>query len=78
MEGRSAMYTEDERQAAEEMEQVYPVKCDCGWFGDRMDCKRGECPNCGDRVTKDTYNHDIKRIKMLGGLTDIFKGRNDS
>lgn len=31
---------------------VYPVVCDCGWFGMREDCRRGMCPNCGDRVTR--------------------------
>lgn len=30
----------------------YPVTCDCGYRGWRFDCQRGECPNCGDRVTK--------------------------
>jgi hypothetical protein len=32
---------------------VYPVSCDCGWFGMREDCRRGACPSCGDRVRRD-------------------------
>jgi hypothetical protein len=31
----------------------YPVTCDCGFFGMRFDCRRGECPNCKARVTRE-------------------------
>jgi len=33
---------------------LVPLQCsDCGWFGMSDDCRRGECPNCGDRVRKE-------------------------
>ena len=31
----------------------YAVRCDCGFFGMRRDCRQGECPNCGDRVKRE-------------------------
>jgi len=34
-------------------EADYPVKCVCGYFGMRFDCRRGECPNCGLRTTRE-------------------------
>ncbi len=38
----------------EGMEEAdFPVKCVCGFFGMRFDCSRGECPNCGLRVTRE-------------------------
>lgn len=32
---------------------IFPVYCDCGWFGMSDDCKYGRCPNCGDRVRRE-------------------------
>ena len=41
-------------------ETIYPVSCDCGWFGMRDECKYGKCPNCHDRVRKEQGNRQNK------------------
>jgi len=40
-----------EEEAAREAD--YPIACSCGFFGMRLDCRRGECPNCGERVKRE-------------------------
>lgn len=35
------------------MSDIFPVCCDCGWFGMSDDCHYMRCPNCGDRVRKE-------------------------
>jgi hypothetical protein len=42
---------------------IYSVTCDCGWFGMRDDCRKGRCPNCGDKVKRETYNESNKEGK---------------
>jgi hypothetical protein len=32
---------------------IYPVRCDCGWFGMSDDYKYGLCPWCGRRVVRE-------------------------
>lgn len=44
-------------------DSIYPVKCDCGYFGMSDDCLRGRCPNCRDIVKKDKSDKSIKEVK---------------
>jgi len=44
---------------------VYAVVCDCGWFGDRWDCRRGMCPNCHQRVKRER-REDEKEADSMG------------
>lgn len=32
---------------------IYPVRCDCGWFGMSDDTRYMRCPNCGERVKRE-------------------------
>ena len=41
-------------------ESIYPVKCDCGFFGMSDDCRQNLCPNCGERVTRE-FNEEGER-----------------
>jgi predicted Zn-ribbon and HTH transcriptional regulator len=38
-------------------ESIYPVKCECGWFGMSDDVSYMRCPDCGSRVTKDAFGN---------------------
>jgi hypothetical protein len=44
---------EDERDEQALDESIYPVKCECGWFGMSDDVGYNLCPHCGRRVMRE-------------------------